>query len=188
MYDMSPMINSTDSEVVELMKRTKVINLNMLMEHIEAKQYLTAAELQEANPVKMQQTLARATNDLLASIQLPLRREKQQGLDVFNSNLATLTDPNEKKSLQEALDQKLLQTELTVWLKDFPKTASDFKELRRSAAQHMPEVDIAVHAAVLIEEKFTRNYDEIDEGSNSGPTREVTAENAAEEAAALEKV
>jgi hypothetical protein len=52
----------------------------------------------------------------------------------------------------------------------------------------MPEVDIAVHAAVLIEEKFTRNYDEIDEGSNSGPTREVTAENAAEEAAALEKV
>jgi hypothetical protein len=36
-YDTSPMANSTDSEVVELMKRTKVINLNMLMEHIEAK-------------------------------------------------------------------------------------------------------------------------------------------------------
>jgi len=51
----------------------------------------------------------------------------------------------------------------------------------------MPEIDIAVHAAVLIEEKFARNYDEIDDGSNAGPTREVTAENAAEEAAALEK-
>jgi hypothetical protein len=52
----------------------------------------------------------------------------------------------------------------------------------------MPEVDIAVHAAVLIEEKFNRNYDDIDDGSNAGPTREVTAENAAEEAAALEKI
>lgn len=82
----------------------------------------------------------------------------------------------------------MLQTELTVWLKDFPKTASDFKELRRSAAQHMPEVDLAVHAAVLIEEKFKRNYDDIDDGSNAGPTREVTAENAAEEAAAKEKL
>jgi hypothetical protein len=50
---MSPLASSTDSEVLELMKRTKVINLNMLMEHIEAKQYLTPAELQEANPVKM---------------------------------------------------------------------------------------------------------------------------------------
>ncbi len=83
-YDMSPMASSTDSEVLELLKRTKVINLNMLMEHIEAKQYLTPAELLEANPVKMQQTLARATNDLLASIQLPLRREKQQWIEVFN--------------------------------------------------------------------------------------------------------
>jgi hypothetical protein len=52
----------------------------------------------------------------------------------------------------------------------------------------MPEIDIAVHAAVLIEEKFSRNYDDIDDGSNAGPTREVTAENAAEEAAALEKI
>lgn len=52
----------------------------------------------------------------------------------------------------------------------------------------MPEVDLAVHAAVLIEEKFKRNYDDIDDGSNAGPTREVTAENAAEEAAAKEKL
>jgi len=54
LYDMTRMANSTDSEVVELMKRTKVINLNMLMKHIETKQYLTPAEIQEANPLKMQ--------------------------------------------------------------------------------------------------------------------------------------
>ena len=52
----------------------------------------------------------------------------------------------------------------------------------------MPDIDIAVHAAILIEEKFARNYDDIDDGSNAGPTREVTAENAAEEAAAREKI
>lgn len=51
----------------------------------------------------------------------------------------------------------------------------------------MPEIDIAVHASVLIEEIFKRNYDDIDDGQNAGPTREVTAENAAEEAAALLK-
>lgn len=56
---------------------------------------------------------------------------------------------------------------MTVWLKDFPKTAADFKEMRRSAAQHMPEVDIAIHAAILIEEKFKRNYDD------DGPAQNV---------------
>ena len=45
----------------------------------------------------------------------------------------------------------------------------------------MPDIDIAVHAAFLIEENF-------DDGSNAGPTREVTAENAAEEAAARLKI
>jgi hypothetical protein len=32
--------------------------------------------------------------------------------------------------------------------------------MRRSAAQHMPEIDIAIHSSILIEEKFKRNYDE----------------------------
>ena len=45
-------------------------------------------------------------------------------------------------------------------MKDFPKTAADFKELRRSAAQHYPEIDMAVHSTILIEEDFVRNYDE----------------------------
>jgi hypothetical protein len=39
-----------------------------------------------------------------------------------------------------------------VWLKDFPKTAADFKECRRSAAQHMPEFDLYIHAGIMIEE------------------------------------
>lgn len=59
-----------------------------------------------------------------------------------------------------------------MWLKDFPTCAADFKELRRSAAQHMPECDIAVHATILIEEKFKRNYDEAEPvaGANSEKT------------------
>ncbi len=56
--------------------------------------------------------------------------------------------------------EMLKKTDLTVWLKDFPKSAADFKEMRRSAAQHMPEIDLAIHASILIEESFKRNYDE----------------------------
>lgn len=67
------------------------------------------------------------------------------------------------------------RTELTVWLKDFPKNAADFKELRRSAAQHIPEIDIAIHASILIEEKFKRNYDEEAEVVG-GENREISAE------------
>jgi hypothetical protein len=53
-----------------------------LIEQAESKGYMTAAEIQEnKDPVKVQQALARATNDLLISLQLPLRREKQTLLD-----------------------------------------------------------------------------------------------------------
>ena len=51
----------------------------------------------------------------------------------------------------------------------------------------MPDIEVAVSATILIEENFQRNYDEIDDGSNAGPTREVTAENAAEEAEARQR-
>jgi hypothetical protein len=71
------------------------------------------------------------------------------------------------------------EVELFVWLKDFPKTASDFKEMRRSALQHMPEVDLSIHAGIMIEEQFKIDYDEDDVPSNNG--REVSAENQAEE-------
>jgi len=51
-----------------------------------------------------------------------------------------------------------------IWLKDFPKTQADFKEMRRSAAQHMPEMDIAIHAALMIEEQFVPDQDDEDTG------------------------
>lgn len=60
-----------------------------------------------------------------------------------------------------------------MWLKDFPVEATDLKEMRRSAAQHMPELDIAVHATFLIEEKFKKAIDSKDD-QIAGVTNEVT--------------
>lgn len=42
----------------------------------------------------------------------------------------------------------------------------------------MPEVDIALHAAILIEEKFKRNYDE---EPQVDPNAEISPEQKAEE-------
>lgn len=39
----------------------------------------------------------------------------------------------------------------------------------------MPEIDIAIHATILIEEKFKRNYDEHDEIPKIG-NHEISAE------------
>jgi hypothetical protein len=84
-------------------------------------------------------------------------------IESFNTSLANISDPKEKQRLQSLHTEKLKRTELTVWLKDFPKTSSDLREMRKSAAQHMPEIDLAVHASILIEEKFKRNYDETED-------------------------
>ena len=73
-----------------------------------------------------------------------------------------------------------------MWLKDFPSNAADFKELRRSAAQHMPEVDMAIHASILIEEKFKRNYDEAE--PVAGANAEISQEQLDEERAAKQKI
>jgi hypothetical protein len=70
------------------------------------------------------------------------------------------TDDEDRESMRAFNVDRNKKTDLTVWLRDFPRNASDFKEIRRSAAQHTPEVDIALHGAILIEEKFKRNYDE----------------------------
>jgi hypothetical protein len=43
----------------------------------------------------------------------------------------------------------------------------------------MPEVDLSIHAGIMIEEQFKIDYDEDDVPSNNG--REVSAENQAEE-------
>lgn len=49
----------------------------------------------------------------------------------------------------------------------------------------MPEVDLALHGAFLIEERFKRNYDEEPEVD---PNAEVTEEQLAEEAALKAKI
>jgi hypothetical protein len=70
------------------------------------------------------------------------------------------TDEDERVNIRASNIDRNKKSDLTVWLRDFPRNAADFKELRRSAAQHTPEVDIALHGVILIEEKFKRNYDE----------------------------
>jgi hypothetical protein len=39
-----------------------------LLENAEARGYLTPTDIQESNPIKMQQALARSTNDILVSL------------------------------------------------------------------------------------------------------------------------
>lgn len=179
--DLSLQPQSADPEIVDAQKRNKVILMKDLVDCADSRGYLSAAEI-EANkePLRVMQALARATNDLLVSLQLPLRREKQTLLDQFATQLAAVTDKDEKAKVQATQAEKLKKNELTVWLRDFPKNAADFKELRRSAAQHMPEVDIAMHGCILIEEKFKMNYDEEPEIQEN---REVTADTLAEEEA-----
>lgn len=89
-----------------------------------------------------------------------------------------ITDEEERDRINKENKELSKKNELTVWLKDFPRNAADFKELRRSAAQHLPEVDIALHAAILIEEKFKRNYDE---EPQVDPNAEISPEQKAEE-------
>jgi len=45
-------------------------------------------------------------------------------------------------------------------LKDFPRTQDDFKEMRRSAAQHQPDVESAIHGVFLVEEKIPVDFEE----------------------------
>ena len=78
--------------------------------------------------------LSRATNEILAGYTVPLRRLKAEENERFKERLEKITDEQEK---QEAIQEQVAlsqATELTVWLKDFPKSADDFKELRRSGA------------------------------------------------------
>lgn len=145
-----------------------------LIENSESRGYMTAAEIAENHDhMKVQQALARSANDLVAGIQVPLRREKQAMLDDFNSKIGSVTDETQRKQLTELHEARLKRIELTLWLKDFPKTAADLREMKRSAAQHMPDLDLGIHAALLIEERFKRNYDEEPEVD---PNAEVTEE------------
>lgn len=61
---------SADPEIAEAQKRTRVIQMKDLLENAEARQYLTAQEIAEksCDATKLQQALARSTNDLIVSI------------------------------------------------------------------------------------------------------------------------
>ena len=78
--------------------------------------------------------LARATNEILASITVPLRRQKLEEQNQFKEKLDKLTDEAEKNAAIDENKAVAAAVELSVWLKDFPKSADDFKELRRSGA------------------------------------------------------
>ena len=85
-------------------------------------------------PIKVRQVLARTTNEILASITVPLRRNKLEEQDKFKEKLEKMTNEDEKNAALEEQKATSSAVELSVWLKDFPKSADDFKELRRSGA------------------------------------------------------
>ena len=125
--------------------------------------------------------LARCTNEALVGIQMPLRRQKLEMQAEYDKNLAAAAE-EEKEQMMSSFRERLNETELTVWLKDFPVTQADLQEMRRSAAQHMPEADIAIHTAIFIEEQFKIDYDELEAPPSNG-NREVTPEQLAEQEA-----
>lgn len=152
---------SAEPEWLEAQKRNKVITVKDLTETAEARGYLTAQEIQDnIGGMKATQAYARATNDILIGWQMPLRKEKQQLIEAHKAQIEAVTDAEEKNKAIEAFQEQMRKPELTVWLKDFPRTVADFKEMRRSAAQHYPELDMAIHGTILIEELFERSYDE----------------------------
>ena len=66
--DLSLQPQSNDPEIIDAQKRNKVILMRDLLENAEARGYLTPTDIQESNPIKMQQALARSTNDILVSL------------------------------------------------------------------------------------------------------------------------
>jgi hypothetical protein len=79
--DLSLQPASTEPEIMESQRRNKIILMRDLIEQADSKGYMSAAEIQEGkDTTRIQQALARATNDLLVSLQLPLRREKLASL------------------------------------------------------------------------------------------------------------
>ena len=70
-----------EGETAEAAKRNKVIKMEDLLNQAKAKDYLTEAEaenLSAVDEVKVRQVLARTTNEILASITVPLRRIKAE--------------------------------------------------------------------------------------------------------------
>ena len=120
-----------EGETAEKAKTNKVVQLADLLNQAKAKSYLTEAEaddLTKVDPLKVRQVLARTTNEILASITVPLRRLKAEEVEKFKERLEKIEDEEEKKVAQD--EQTKLEwekgVELSVWLKDFPRTAEDW--------------------------------------------------------------
>ena len=134
-FDLSHLAN--DAETAEQAKRNRVVQISELLERARAANYLEPAELADlhsVDKVKLQQVLARCTNEILVSIQVPLRRQKAEQQQEFETLLLGAGSETERESMKFSHKERMSDVELTCWLKDFPKTASDFKELRRCAA------------------------------------------------------
>ena len=131
-------INPEVAETAEQAKRQRVIQMSDLVNQAKAKQYVTEAEandLKTIDEIKLRQVLARCTNEILAGITVPLRREKQGEKEKFEETLEKVENETERsEQMKKRFDDQTI--ELTVWLKDFPRTTEDFKELRRSGSQH----------------------------------------------------
>ena len=54
-------------------------------------------------------------------------------IDEFNAKIGTVASSSERSSIEQIHVEKLQKIELTVWLKDFPRTAGEVQEMRRSA-------------------------------------------------------
>ena len=161
-----------------------------MLNQAKAKQYLTEAEaddLQNVDAIKVRQVLARTTNEILASITVPLRRIKLEEQNQFKEKLEKITDKDEKKAAQDEHTAQSSAVELTVWLKDFPKSADDFKELRRSGAQHQPEIEVAIQGLFMIEEEFKKDEDDEEDTVGVNARRDSTLDNGSEYEAEQQK-
>ena len=83
-----------EGETAEAAKRNKIIKLEDLLNQAKAKTYMTEEEcenLANVDPIKVRQVLARTTNEILASITVPLRRIKLEEQEKFAVKVAGLT-------------------------------------------------------------------------------------------------
>ena len=116
--------------------KIKTIQRDDILNYARAKQYITEEELAAAlvgdalkvlgSQERVTEIFAKTTVDLILSHEVPLRRiKKEQPAD----------------GSEQAQD-----VELTIWLKDFPATLSDFKALFA--------LKQGIHGLYLLEEKF----------------------------------
>ena len=65
-----------------------------------------ATNLSSLDEIKLRQVLARSTNEILASITVPLRRLKRDADDEFHTKYEALEDAEEKKELRKKRDEE----------------------------------------------------------------------------------